>query len=307
VDEQRYIQALNHFESQNFNEAGRLFAEIVKDDPECAEAWFHLAQCFNSPEKKKYCEERYQTILSGNEANQRGISPLHTAEQDQQGELVTAVADQYPMPPDNQPRFRGRNNSSFGIPIPIILAVFVAICIALLYTYYNINTSLLGLARHDLTNYAFSENYQTVNDLSDEDHWQIVYENNKTMTFNGLARHASPIRLNGFPFLTHDILITTDEFSDAAKVSTRVIRHHFYWESKTTQYPDGTINLLHTVPLNDEIYHQLMAISSGENVIIRGREIDVINAYNANNNLTEWWRDDGCNSILVTAVEFPDQ
>lgn len=54
-------------------------------------------------------------------------------------------------------------------------------------------------------------------------------------------------------------------------MSTNVSNHRYRWAAEGTASPQGTINLLHTVPANDEVYRQLDEIESGDNVPITGR------------------------------------
>ena len=125
--------------------------------------------------------------------------------------------------------------------------------------------------------------------------------------FRGLVRHATPVRMGLFPLITHDILVTTGDYADPKLVNTSVniLLHRFTWWSLSSRQPGGTINLLHTVPLNQAVYQQLLKIRSGDLVVIAGREIDKIEAYElpANRDLG-YWKDDGCNSIVVTGVTW---
>ena len=122
-------------------------------------------------------------------------------------------------------------------------------------------------------------------------------------TFSGLVRHASVIREGNFALLTHDILITTGDFANPKIVRTDVYDHHFTWVSSVSDHPQGTINLLHTVPLNDAIYQQLIKVSSGQRVTIRGAEVLRIEAYKPDGTLISYWQDSSCNTLVVTSVD----
>ncbi len=102
--------------------------------------------------------------------------------------------------------------------------------------------------------------------------------------------------------LTHDILVTSGEYADPAVVKTSVANHRFRWHSTGTTRPKGAINLLHTVPANEEIYRQLLQIHAQDEVIITGREILTIEAYDQDGNYLGEWHDTGCNTLLVNSV-----
>ena len=104
--------------------------------------------------------------------------------------------------------------------------------------------------------------------------------------------------------LTHDILVTSGDYADPNIVSTSVFDHHFRWRSSSTAHPSGRTNLLHTVPANEEIYHQLLNIRSWDEVVITGREVLVIRIYDQDDNYLGDWRDTGCNTLLVKSVSI---
>ncbi len=187
---------------------------------------------------------------------------------------------------------------------PVIVIALVAVLIfAGDYVYYNLNINLPGYASPDTSNWNISNGFESINN-EDGFTWDISYENVRTTSFNGLVRHASPIRENKFPMLSHDILITSDDYADPTLVSTSVSNHHFVWRATGPDYPKGTINLLHTVPLNDEIRQQLTAIRSNQTVRIQGREIFDIRFYKDEEKWNSKWQDAGCNTLLVTSVEI---
>jgi len=153
-------------------------------------------------------------------------------------------------------------------------------------------------------NWTFTNNY--LNIQVDETHaYSIDYENSKSSQFNGLVRFIAPINESRFPVLSHDILITTGDYANPEKVKTSVSNHHYSWKSNSASAPVGSINLLHTVPMNQQIYDQLISIRKGDQVTIQGREIYKINLINLNeNDQVVYWQDAGCNTILVTEVSI---
>ncbi len=185
---------------------------------------------------------------------------------------------------------------------PLLLFIIIAIgYFAWDYVYNNVNVDLFGTGAPDYQHLTIDSGFYNIQDTS-QDSWKIEYDFTRDSTFSGLVRHVSPIRLSQFPMLTHDILVTSGDFADSSLVTTDVSNHHFSWFSPNKSTPKGTINLLHTVPLNLTIYQQLLQIQDGTHVQISGREILRINAFNPEGERFSWWEDNGCNSILVKSV-----
>jgi hypothetical protein len=134
--------------------------------------------------------------------------------------------------------------------------------------------------------------------------WQLSYEALHERNFTGLVRHDSRIEEPSFSILTHDILVTSGDYANPEKVDTSVSNHHFTWYAKDPSNLQGAINLLHTVPMNEEIEEQLNAIKNGDQVVITGWDILRINGYDAKGNYVGYWEDSGCNTLLVIGVEI---
>jgi hypothetical protein len=133
--------------------------------------------------------------------------------------------------------------------------------------------------------------------------WQLSYEADHERNFAGVVRHTSPINEHAFAILSHDILVTSQDFADPDLVDTSVSNHHFTWRSRNQNEPVGTINLLHTVPMNEEVRLQLDAIQNGDTVIITGWDIYRIDGFDSAGNAVGYWQDSGCNTTLVIKVE----
>ena len=168
------------------------------------------------------------------------------------------------------------------------------------FVFYNFNVDLFGIGAPDFSSLTIDSYFEQIQ--SEDGSWTIQYEFADETTFAGKVRHVSPIRLEMVPFLTHDILVTAGDYANPEKVNTSVVNHHFRWISRINAQPRGTINLLHTVPVDDETYHQLLEIRSDQEVVIRGQEILVIEAFDREGKLRGNWRDTGCNTLLVTSV-----
>jgi len=133
-------------------------------------------------------------------------------------------------------------------------------------------------------------------------HWDVAYEADHEVIFQGVVLHNSPIIEKGFEILTQDILVTTGDFSNPELVFTRVTDHHFIYRAISDQNVHGTINLLHTFPMNEEIDQLLQQVKSGDEVIIKGWEILNLKSWNSQGEFYGIWEDAGCNTTLVTQV-----
>jgi hypothetical protein len=134
--------------------------------------------------------------------------------------------------------------------------------------------------------------------------WDLSYEANRERNFAGVVRHTSRIKESEFSILSHDILVTSEDYANPDLVFTSVKNHYFTWSSATLAEPKGRINLLHTFPLNEEVKQQLDAIKNGDTVVITGWDIYRIEGYDSNSQYIGYWQDSGCNTTLVIAVEI---
>jgi hypothetical protein len=183
--------------------------------------------------------------------------------------------------------------------------IFVGLLLATLggsYFYYFVNVDFFGIGAPPFEDLAINPSFTRI-DQTDGSYLTLSYEIPFDSTFTGLVRHISPIRLGDFPILTHDVLVTSGEFADPEKVRTSVIDHHFSWTS-AERAPQGTINLLHTVPISEPVYRQLLELHAGQSVRVVGREILKIDAYNPEGTSKGWWQDSGCNTLVVTSIEL---
>ncbi len=146
----------------------------------------------------------------------------------------------------------------------------------------------------------FSDGYQQIVD-PDGRTWEVQFEYTANSTFSGVVRHTSRWHDSAAPFMSHDILVTTGDFANPDLVRTSVSNHHFHWRSQE-QKPSGTINLLHIFPATEDIFDQLLEIKEWDQITITGREILRINQFDAAGQDLGYWKDTGCNSILVTSV-----
>lgn len=191
------------------------------------------------------------------------------------------------------------------LPPAFYAVIFFVIILLTAFAYPNLNTDYWVPGSPNFASYTIEDGYQSITD-SHSARWRIVYESPVDSTFEGKVRHISVNRIKKFPFLTHDILITSGDYAEPDLVFTTVTNHHFFWRSRTEAQPKGTINLLHVVPENEEIYHQLLKIRTGDVVSVSGREILKIDAFNSQGESLGWWKDAGCNTTLVKKIQAAD-
>lgn len=189
------------------------------------------------------------------------------------------------------------------IPFTTALVAGLLIFLAAFGIFYSVNSDFFGLAAPRWSEISFSTDYRTVFNPEGRQ-WTIAYEYDRDSIFNGVVRHVSHWREEDIPFATHDILVTTGEFSSQERVRVSVLLHTFTYRYFEGPHPSGRINLLHIVPATPEIYDQLLKVREWNQVSIRGREILRIDRYDPQGTFLGYWKDAGCNSILVTAVEI---
>lgn len=275
--------------------ARALLADVLRDHPRSIAAWSWACQVAPTDAARIVCLRR---ILE--------IDPDHAAARRYLAQLQPDAPASLPVRPASPPRPVDRLLSLWGwlldLPAGWLIAAAAAAGLVLFIVYLTVNHDWFGLAEPEWDRLTFSPSMETIQ--SDAQTWQIVYERTQDSQFAGLVRHASLIRFDRVPFLTHDILVTTGDYADPQQVRTAVIDHHFSWRSATKAHPKGTINLLHTVAVAPEIFAQLLQIRSGDRVVIVGREILSIETYDRSGTYLGNWRDQGCNTLLVRSVEI---
>lgn len=288
----RLKQAVQAIQNKDLLTARKLLASILKDDPQNERAWLYLTVCVTTPEQKQECLRRVLVINPHNQHALRAQSRLSSPA---------------PVVPHAGPSARLSKALDFFISlllrVPLaVYGIFLFFVVVLsVYAYYRVNTDFFGLTSPNFEQLTVMDQYEKIQDKQG-DYWKISYESPKETTFTGYVRHISANHEARFPFLTHDILITTEDYADPELVQAYVVNHHFVWRSRTQDYPKGTIHLLHVIPENEELYQQILRIRAGDTVSISGREILRITSYNAEHQSQGWWQDDGCNTTLVKQV-----
>jgi hypothetical protein len=180
-----------------------------------------------------------------------------------------------------------------------IMFLFVIVAVGGII-YFRVNTSFFGIAGSDFDELVISNSYEKIE--SAEYYWEVQFEGVSTSKYIGTVRHVSPIRIKEFKILTHDVLVTTADFANPEIVDTSVIDHKFFWKSINTDSPNGSINLIHAIPANKEIYQMMLNIQNWDIVKLTGREIYTLKAYQPDGTFIGTWSDTGCNTLLVDSV-----
>ena len=289
-------KAIQAITVEDFQTAKKLLASILKEDPQNEQAWLYLTLCVADPQQKQECLHR---VLSINPNNQHALRA--------QARLSNRSNKPQAAPPPVKSKSILFNiadifiDSLFKVPTEFYLVIMFFLLIVGAFTYTRLNTDFFGLMSPDFAALTIMNQHETIRDEQGAS-WEITYEGHQNTAFEGHVRHVSFNRINKFPFLTHDILITSGDYADPDLVYTNVSNHHFYWQSLSSEQPQGSINLLHVVPETEEVYQQLLKIRSGDTVTISGKEVLRIDAYDSLGKSQGWWKDTGCNTILVKEV-----
>ena len=296
----RLAKAVQAIKDGQYPDARQILTSILREDPFNEQAWLFLAVCVDEHEKKMDCLQR---VLEINPENHHA---LHA-----RNKLINTRSQQINFQDEDgkihqtDPLLKRIFDLLFHLPAAFYAAIFFVIFLLAAFAYINLNTDYWGLGSPNFASYTIEDDYQSITD-SRSATWRIVYESQTDTTFEGKVRHISVNRIKKIPFLTHDILITSGDYADPDLVFTSVTNHHYFWKSRTNAYPKGTINLLHVIPENEEIYHQLLKIRTGDSVTVSGREILKIDAFNDQGESLGWWKDAGCNTTLVKKIQAVD-
>lgn len=197
-----------------------------------------------------------------------------------------------------------QSNKMEGLLWLVLFVLIFAVAVVLVQRNWQTISNSLGIEKP--INFDQAMNSKGLHDVTLENGraYDVSYETSSKRDFSGLVRHTSPIQEPSFAILTFDILVTSGDFSNPDLVQTGVSNHHFTWSTSSNAEPRGSINLLHTVPLNEKVNQALHSIKKGDNVIITGYDIYQIQGYDQEGNNIGFWQDAGCNTTLVTDVQI---
>jgi hypothetical protein len=291
----RLTQAAAALRRGDRDEARKLICAVLGEDARNLEAWAWAYEIASTAKERVHCLEQMLAI-----------DPTHVAARRQLEQLRDDVPD------DGEKRVPGGLRLLLT-PLAWLLQVSpAAVAVGLLvvimvgaFIYLRVNTDFFGLARPDFDALTISDSYEEI--AADDMQWRVTFEKAETSESAGIVRHVSPIREGRLPILTHDVLVTSGEYADPDIVRVSVVNHRFTWHSSASARPKGRINLLHTVPADEEVYRQLLEIRSWDQVVIEGREILKIRVYDRDGELRGEWHDTGCNTLLVESVRIVDE
>ena len=301
-------QAIQFIKEGKQDQARDLILAEIKHNPDNLTTWlWALEVAGNDKEKRK----KKKKILSIDPAHKGALAYLKNLDEQAVSADFPAQAQQNQLDEYSDPASSGKKslvsgllNLVFGwvssLPSGCVLGViFIGVLVGI-FIYTRVNTSLFGLTGTDFDDLVISNSYELIS--SGEQYWEVQFEGIGESKYIGTVRHAAPIRMQEFAILTHDILVTTGDFSNPDIVNTSVIDHKFFWRSPKISSPSGSINLIHAVPVNKKIYQQLLEIQKWDTVKITGREIYSIKAFQSDEIFLGIWKDLGCNTLLVESV-----
>jgi hypothetical protein len=171
------------------------------------------------------------------------------------------------------------------------------------YIYHKINFDLLGTWGPNYNSLTVWRGFEGASGRRNQS-WVISYENDYEITYTGVVRHISPIRVWDMPILTHNILITSGDYANKDIVGTVVTDSRVMYYYPITIEPNGHINLIHAIPLLPGLYQNLLEIKLGDTIIVTGKEVEDLIAYDANGRKLSNWKDNGCNTLLITSIKI---
>ncbi len=135
----------------------------------------------------------------------------------------------------------------------------------------------------------------------DGSRWRMTFESEEKSIYVGKIRHISRNNERKLPVMTHDLLVTSGDFTEEDKVKTIVIHHVLVWRGMINK-PSGRINLIHAIPADISIYRKIEKIGYGTIAEIEGYEVKRITSLQDNG----YWKDKGCSTLYVTRVEIKE-
>ncbi len=307
LSDQRLQSAILALKNGKHSRARKLILAEVKENPSNLTAWTWALEVAANEKEKRTILKR---ILSLDPNHKGALVYLKKMDQTQRpvdGPSSKPLIDEA-APTEKPAKTPSRIVSLLLLPFRLLASlplscglIFLITVLALGgYYYFQGNSSFFGLVGADFDNITISNSYERIE--SDEFYWEVQFEGQGKSKYIGTVRHVSPIRIKEFKILTHDILVTTADYSNPDIVETNVFNHKFTWKSISTESPIGSINLIHAIPANKAIYQMLLTIDEWDTVSITGREIYTVKSYELDETFLGTWIDTGCNTLLIDSV-----
>ena len=299
-------KAANALKSGDRSLARELILAEVKQNPENLTAWLWALEVAANEKEKRTILSRILKLDPNHKGALLYLKKLD--EQEAQGASQRSVPKTKPENKDDKKPSRLGGFFQLVIdwfatlPVGCGIMFLVVIAAVVGIIYYRVNTSFFGVAGADFDDLVISNSYEKIE--SSDYYWDIQFEGVATSKYIGTVRHVSPIRIKEFKILTHDVLVTTADFANPEIVDTNVIDHKFFWKSINTDSPTGSINLIHAIPANKEIYQTMLNIQNWDIVKLTGREVYTLKAYQPDGTFIGTWSDTGCNTLLVDSVSL---
>jgi hypothetical protein len=203
-----------------------------------------------------------------------------------------------------EPENRIEHHRSLALIWVPILGIILGILVSIAIFFYQ--SEVVGAPLQDFDAMVVTDGFHKIS-LENGQHFDLSYEQNHDRTFEGTVRHISMDHEKLFPILSYDILVTSGDYANPQKVVTTVENHHFTWVARTDTPLQGSIYLLHTVPMDQKMEEALSQIHNGDTILVEGWDILRIEGYNKSGEYIGYWQDSGCNTTLVTGVTIEDQ
>ena len=303
----RLQSAIKALKAGKHSQARNLFLAEVKENPTNLTAWIWALEVAANEKEKRTILKR---ILSLDPNHKSALAYLKKLDhiQKPKEESSPKPLERDSTPSEKSTKTPSRLGAMLLLPFRLLDSLplscgFIFLIAALAaggYFYFQVNTSFFGLVGADFDNIIISNSYEKIE--SDDLYWEVQFEGLGKSKYIGTVRHVSPVRIKEFKIITHDILVTTADYSNPDIVETSVVNHKFIWKSNTTDPPNGSINLIHAIPANKAIYQLLLTIDKWDTVNIVGREIFTVNSYETDETFLSTWVDTGCNTLLIDSV-----
>ena len=308
---QQLQSAIKALKAGKLSQARKLILAEVKENPSNLTAWTWALEVADNEKEKRTILKR---ILSLDPNHKGALVYLEELDQVQgpKEESSSKPLKDEAASSEKPAKKPSRLGALLLLPFQLLASLplscgFVFLVAALAaggYYYYRVNTSFFGLVGADFDKIIISNSYEKIE--SDDLYWEIQFEGQGKSKYIGTVRHVSPIRIKEFKILTHDILVTTADYSNPDLVETSVANHKYIWKPSSTEQLNGSINLIHAVPTNKAIYQLLLTIDEWDTVSITGREIYTVKSYNMDKTFLGTWIDTGCNTLLIDSVTVLD-
>ena len=231
----RLIAAINLLQEGNREQARNLILAEVKENPSNLDPWLWALEVAANEKEKRTILKRILSLDPNHEGAQRYLRKLDQA-QKSATESSLETTDESTAQMEDSSKKPSRLIALLLLPfqwlssLPLSCGlIFLVTAVSIGgYLYFRANTSFFGLVGTDFDKLIISNAYEKI--ASDELYWEVQFEGQGQSKYIGTVRHVSPIRINEFKILTHDILVTTGDFSNPDVGETSVINHKFFWK-----------------------------------------------------------------------------